>query len=277
MASPVNGRSIEVQLLRLSEFLTLFYCVAYEDRALVVGYDLPRELTRLASDWREIKRARTSGAGTCPVDLPGRESGERKPSAGWRPRLILKRVTPNVTFIEFTGHRISRYRGEFLDLSNLAQALTGRHWPLVEALKTFAGEEIEEHADGSITPDSIGSVRHHVHAIVSLAKALVGHFDCLHPVSRRRGGHLSETRLFSRPADLRGLISLSSGSRLPPCRKIGSAHAPPPPSAVGGPGARPAPSDTLIVVANTQRCSCFRGYKRFSRPSASNMSRTRRP
>jgi hypothetical protein len=198
LGAPVNGRSIEVQLLPLSEFLTLFYCVAYEDRALVVGYDLPRELTRLASDWREIKKSENVGGWKLVLwTYRDGESGERKPSAGWRPRLILKRVTPNVTFIEFTGHRISRYRGEFLDLSNLAHALTGRHWPLVEALKTFAGEEIEEHADGWITPDSIGSVRHHVYAIVSLAKALVGHFDCLHPVSRRRGGHLSETRLFS--------------------------------------------------------------------------------
>ena len=61
LGTPVNGRSIKVQLLPLSEFLKLFYCVAYEDRSLIIGYDLPRELTRLASDWHEIKKGEKVG------------------------------------------------------------------------------------------------------------------------------------------------------------------------------------------------------------------------
>jgi hypothetical protein len=127
------------------------------------------------------------------------KTGKQRPSAGWRPRIILKRVAPNVTFIEFTGRRGSLYRGEFLDLSNLAHALTGRHWTLHEALCGFTGEVIGRHGEyGRITPDSIAHCRQDVQATVSLAETLLDLFDRLHPVSRRRrGGHLSETHLYS--------------------------------------------------------------------------------
>ena len=200
LGTPVNGRSIKVQLLPLSEFLKLFYCVAYEDRSLIIGYDLPRELTRLAAFWREIKKGEKVGGWKLALwTYLDPNTGKQSPSAGWRPQIILKRVAPNVTFIEFTGRRGSRYRGEFLDLSNLAHALTGRHWMLAEALGCFPGERIDKHVEhGRITPDCIDYRRREAYAIVRLAETLVDLFDRLHPVSRRRlGGFVNETRLFS--------------------------------------------------------------------------------
>ena len=111
MGTPVNGRSIKVQLLPLSEFLKLFYCVAYEDRSLIIGYDLPRELTRLASDWHEVKKGENVGG----WKLASGPIGTRTPASSGRaqvggPSYHLKRVAPNVTFIEFTGRRGSRYQ-----------------------------------------------------------------------------------------------------------------------------------------------------------------------
>jgi hypothetical protein len=200
LGTPINGRSIKVKLLPLSEFLKLFYCVAYGDRSLIIGYDLPRELTRLASDWCEIKKGENVGGWKLVLwTFRDPKTGEQKPSAGWRPRIILKRVAPNVTFIKFTGRRGSRYQGEFLDLSNLAHALTGRHWKLTEALSAFTCEVIDKHIEqGRITPGHVKNCRRDVHTTVRLAEALVGLFDRLHPVSRRHlGGHVSETRLFS--------------------------------------------------------------------------------
>jgi hypothetical protein len=197
---PVNRRSIKVQLLPLSEFLKVFYCIAYEDRALVIGYNLPRALTRLASDWHEVKKGKYVGAWKLVLwTFQDPNTGKRRPSAGWRPRIILKRVTPDVTFIAFAERRGSRYRGEFLDLANLAHALTGRHWTLADALSTFAGETVERHRDyGRITPNQIDYCRRDVHATVQLAGRLVSLFDRLHPVSRGRpGGFVSEARLFS--------------------------------------------------------------------------------
>jgi hypothetical protein len=125
-------------------------------------------------------------------------TGKQRPSAGWRPRIILKRVTPDVTFITFAERRASRYRGEFLDLANLAHALTGRHWTLADALSTFTGETVERHRHyGRMTPDQIDYCRRDVNATVQLAGRLVSLFD-RHPVSRSRpGGFVSEARLFS--------------------------------------------------------------------------------
>jgi hypothetical protein len=227
LGTPVNGRSITVRLLPLSEFLKLFYCVAYEDRSLIIGYDLPRELTRLASDWHEIKKGEKVGGWKLALwTYLDPNTGKQRPSAGWRPQVILKRVAPNVTFIEFTGRRGSLFRGEFLDLSNLVHALTGRHWTHDEAISVFTTKVIDNHAElGPMTPECIDHTRRGTHATVLLAKALVDLFDRLHPVSRRNpNGYLSEARLFSPGGLARAYLTASGFSapavpkdRLGPC------------------------------------------------------------
>ena len=200
LGTPINGRSVKVQLLPLSEFLKLFYRIACEDRAMVIGYNIPRLLTRLASDWREIKKGKHIGGWRLYLwTYRDPNTGKRLPSAGWRPSIICKRIAPDVIFTEFAGRRGSRYRGEFPDLANLARTLTGRRWALGEALSAFIGEVIDERRDcGRIALDDIAHCRRVAHGIVGLAKALIGLFDRLHPVSRGcPGGFVSETRLFS--------------------------------------------------------------------------------
>ena len=197
LGTPVNGRSIEVELLPLSQFLKLFYHIAYDDGALVIGHNLPFGLARLASSWHEVKKGENVGGWKLALwTYHDPKTRRQQPSAGWRPYIILKRAAPNVTFIEFTGRRGSTYRGEFLDLANLARALTGRQWTFAEALKAFAGELVDQPIeDGRITPDRISYCRCNVHATVKLGGALVGLFDRLHPVSRYYvGGYVSETR-----------------------------------------------------------------------------------
>jgi hypothetical protein len=151
LGTPVNGRSIKVELLPLSQFLKLFYRIAHDDCALIIGHNLPFGLARLASSWHEVKKGENVGGWKLVLwTFQDPKTGRQQPSAGWRPCIILKRATPNVAFIEFTGRRRSRrrhgslYRGEFLDLANLARALTGRQWTFAEALKAFTGEVIDQ-------------------------------------------------------------------------------------------------------------------------------------
>jgi hypothetical protein len=222
LGTPVNGRSIEVELLPLSQFLKLFYRIAYDDGALVIGHNLPFGLARLASSWHEVKKGENVGGWKLVLwTFQDPKTGKHSPA-----RVGVKRVVPNVTFIEFTGRRGSTYRGEFLDLANLARALTGRQWTFAEALKAFAGELVDQPIeDGRITPDRISYCRCDVHATVKLGGALVGLFDRLHRVSRRYlGGRVSETRLFSPGGLARAYLTAAGFSppavpedRLGPC------------------------------------------------------------
>jgi hypothetical protein len=219
-----NEPRVRVELLPLSQFLKLFYRDAYKHRALVIGFNLAFDLSRLAADWHEVKKGANIGAWHLDLwTFRDPLTGELRPSAGFRPGVILKRKTPDVVFIEFTGRRAdkegakgSRYRGEFPDLSNLAHALTGRHWTLSEALAAFTGEVLDKDVEhGRITPDYIDYCRRDVRATVSLAKALLELFDCLHPVSRGAGGRLSEARLYS-PGGLARAYLTAAGFSPPP-------------------------------------------------------------
>jgi hypothetical protein len=228
-----DERSVVVELLPRTRFLKLFYRIAYEDRGLVVGYNLAFALTRLATRWRQVKKGRNVGAWHLDLwTFRDPVTGEERPSAGWRPAVIIKRKAPDVVFIEFTSRRAdregakgSRYRGEFLDLSNFARPLTGRHWTLPEALSVFAGEVLDKDtAHGRITPEAIDYRRAEVRAIVSLGGRLIGLLDILHPVSRGAGGHLSETHLYSPGGLARAYLAAAGFStpvvqedRLGPC------------------------------------------------------------
>jgi hypothetical protein len=207
---------VVVQLVPLSHFLKLFFGIAYRDRAVVIGFNLAFALSRLAALWGAVKKGDNVGGWKLTLwTYRDPATGEARPSAGWRPNIILKRAAPNVTFIEFNGRRAdsegakgSRYRGEFLDLSNLAHALTGRHWTLAEALAAFTGEVLESQPDnGHVTCDAIKHCRDRLRATVSLAGALLELFDRLHPVSRGAGGHLSETHLYSPGGLARGYFT----------------------------------------------------------------------
>ena len=95
LGTPINGRSIKVGLLPLLQLLKLFYRVAYDDRALIIGHNLPFGLARLASDWHEVKKGKNVGAWKLDLwTFQDPNTGKQRPSAGWRPGIILKRVTP---------------------------------------------------------------------------------------------------------------------------------------------------------------------------------------
>jgi hypothetical protein len=123
-------------------------------------------------------------------------TGEEHPSAGWRPKVFLKRVTPDVIFTEFdscrgaAGEAGSRYKGQFLDPANLLNGLTGRRWTLAEALPTFIGETLDrDGASGAIDGVAIDQCRKRLRATVLLTRTLIKLFDDLHPVSRGSRGY----------------------------------------------------------------------------------------
>jgi hypothetical protein len=188
---------ITVELLSLSEFLKLLFYVGYKDRGLIIAYGLPWVLSRLAADWDDVTKGPNAGAWQLSLwTYSDPVTGDKHPSAGWKPLVILKRVTPDVVFMEFTscrgakGEKGSRYKGQFFDPTNHLNGLTGRRWTFAEALPMFTGETLD-HDDGSgvIDPLAIDQCRKRLRATVLLAKTLIKLFDDLHPVSRGRRGH----------------------------------------------------------------------------------------
>jgi hypothetical protein len=227
-----DERRVVVQLLPLSGFLKLFYLVGYRDRGLVIGFDLASHLSRLATDWHEVKKGPNVGAWHLDLWMYfDAATGTMRPHV-WRPPVIISRKTADVVFIEFKGcpadrpgEKGSRYHGEFLDPANLARGLTGRHWTLPEALATFTGEVIDKGAEaGRVTSDTIDHCRAKLRATVSLTGAVIQIFDRLHPVSRGARGRLSETRIYSSGGPARSYLAAAGFSppavpedRIGPC------------------------------------------------------------
>ena len=192
-----EGPRVIVELLSLRDFLKRLFYVGYKDRGLIIGCGLPWVLSRLAADWDDVTKGPNAGAWQLSLwTYPDRVTGEEHPSAGWKPLVILKRVTPDVVFTEFTSCRGdergkgSRYKGQFFDPTNHLNGLTGRRWTLAEALPTFTGETLDrDNASGAIDPVAIDQYRNRLRATVSLTQTLIRLFDDLHPISRGSRGH----------------------------------------------------------------------------------------
>lgn len=202
----------------LSGFLKELYRITYQQRGLVVGFNLPFDFARLAARWGVSKSKRSAGGWSLTPWIYRDEIGriQRNP---FRPNLTIKKSGPRRNFQAFTNCKrdddaTASWKGEFLDLGTFAFALTSRNYSLASALKTFCGEELDKDVEhGIITPEYIGYARNDVKATVKLAKALVGIFD-LHPVSRAAGGRLSETQCYS-PASLAKAYLEAAGFRAP--------------------------------------------------------------
>jgi hypothetical protein len=159
----------------------------YERRALVVGYNLPFDLSRLATDWRYIpQHAEEFYRGGFSLGLLRRENG--MPS-GQHPRIELK------TLQKGAAMRWSRYktgrRGEkpqsylpvsnLLDASTLVWALMGHTYSLKRACQTLGcGSQKTETGDdghGIITADYVRYNRDDVLATSELTVRLLARYQ----------------------------------------------------------------------------------------------------
>ena len=202
-----------LKILTLREFRKLFYSVAYKARSLLVGFNLPFDLSRLGFD---VSAARNEFGGGFSlglwsyVDRTGTEQSDPH-----RPRITIKHLDSKRALISFTGRKGAdtsdlipedstsgkpqkgyRFRGHFLDLRTLTFALTDRGHSLKSACEAFGVErgKIETSGHGKITEEYIDYNRRDVEATVALAGKLLTEYD-LHPIS------LQETKAFS-PASI---------------------------------------------------------------------------
>ncbi len=189
-----------LQLLPLSEFVERFYLAAYKGRCRVVGFNLPFDVSRMASGFA---KARGRFAGGFSLNLSQYDDGTGRLRADrFRPNIAIKHIDSKRALKGFTGratpdkadripeHSPSgqpeegyKFRGHFLDLRTLVFALTDRGHSLESACRTFAVEhpktKAQEH--GTVTDEYIDYCRRDVRATAELDDRAMVEFK-RHPI-----------------------------------------------------------------------------------------------
>lgn len=196
------SKTLEIPLLLLTrrEFLKKFHKAVYKSRALLVGFNLPFDLSRLAI---AVRPARGRFAGGFSLALWSYiEDGVEKPSTR-RPSVGIKHIDSKRALKGFTARfgpddsdlipegsttgkpeKGYKFRGHMLDLRTLAFALTDRGYSLETACKAFGVEHGKQHVSrhGVVTNKYIDYNRRDVQATSELAVKLLAEY-VKHPIS----------------------------------------------------------------------------------------------
>src|SRR5574341_394255 len=185
-----------LRLLSQRDFLqTVFWKLAFKGRAVVVGFNLPFDLSRLARGVGEA-RGRSRGGFSFPFFTYQDAKGRTRENL-YRPRLIIQHVDSKRAFIRFSGRRVrdsselladhvepeqtgpEASRGRFLDLRRLTFALTGEGHTLDSAAAAFGTttrkQKGAEH--GVITPQYVDYNRQDVRVTLELLEKVREEFD----------------------------------------------------------------------------------------------------
>jgi hypothetical protein len=200
-AETVEEGRATLRLIPVSEFVDRIYRAAFEGRCLLVGFNLPFDLSRVACDFTNA-RGRFAGGFALELWSYTAESGSQHHNPH-RPRVAIKHIDSKRSLMGFTGcHNPDavdkipegsvsgepeadfNFRGHFLDLRTLAFALTDRSCSLETACKAFGVEHGKQHADrhGEIYPEYIDYNRRDVLATSELAVKLIEEYE-RHPIT----------------------------------------------------------------------------------------------
>lgn len=211
-ADVVEGNG-SLRLLSLAEFLDRFYRAAYKSRCLLVGFNLPFDLSRIAGDVAPA-RGRFAGGFSLGLWFYIDEFGQKQRHPH-RPRIGIKQMDSKRALKGFTGQNNPdksdlipegsetgkpekgyKFRGHFLDLRTLAFALTDQSYSLESACEAFRVEHGKQRAarHGEVTEEYIDYNRRDVLATSELAAKLIEEYN-------KHGLSLQVTKAYS-PASI---------------------------------------------------------------------------
>ena len=187
----------------MQEFLAIFYRTVYKGRCLLVAFNLPFDLSRLA---RDFSAARGRFAGGFSLELwPHIDNFGNEYKNQFRPRIGIKHIDSKRALKGFTGRNGCdpedlipegsengepepgyKFRGHFLDLRTLAFALTDKSYSLESACEAFEVEHRKQRAKlhGTVSEEYIDYNRRDVLATAELAEKLLAEYD-KHPINLR--------------------------------------------------------------------------------------------
>lgn len=189
-----------LKLFTCAEFLERLYKAAYKGRCLIVGFNLPFDLSRVATDSASA-RGRFAGGFSIGMGSYVDETGRERPDRH-RPRVGIKHIDSKRALKGFTSRRSPdaidlipegsetgkpepgyKFRGHFLDLRTLAFSLTDRGYSLETACEAFGVEHGKQHAarHGTVSDEYIDYNRRDVLATYELAVKVLEEYD-RHPI-----------------------------------------------------------------------------------------------
>lgn len=189
-----------LQLLSQREFLQqIFWKWAFQQGAVVVGYNLPFDLSRLARHAGQARRSKPRGGKHRPASGASMDEfslrlyeyldeNQTRQENRFRPRLAIRHLDRKKAFIRFRGRKTAdpqektsdgNQRGRFLDLHTLTHALADRDLTLDEAAKLFGTATRKQHgvALGTVTAETIDYNRQDVRVTQELLDKLLEEFD----------------------------------------------------------------------------------------------------
>jgi hypothetical protein len=209
----VADSKAELRLLTLSEFLDKFHRAAYKSRCLLVGFNLPFDLSRIAGDFASA-RGRFAGGFSLGLWFYRDELGRIRRHQN-RPRIGIKHIDSKRALKGFTarnnpdeadlipeGSETGKpekgyiFRGHILDLRTLAFALTDESYSLESACEAFGVEHLKQRATrhGEVTEEYIDYNRRDVLATSELPVKLLKEYE-------KHGLSLQVTKAYS-PASI---------------------------------------------------------------------------
>lgn len=206
----VEDSSDELQLYSHSEFIKEVLWKSVQAGAMLVGFNLPFDLSRVAVQW---STADNGGWSFIYSLQTSNKTGEIEPNPD-RPRITVKSKDSKSAFISLVKPRKPKEwpRGRFLDLRTLAWSLRSQSYSLERACKEFnVPGKLKHEPTGRITLPEIEYCRQDVRATTDLLNAIKEEFD-LHPIQ------LDPDRAFS-PASI-AKAYLKSMNVKPPAEKF---------------------------------------------------------
>ena len=178
-----SGADRKLRILSRAEFVERVFWESVRAGALIVGFNLSFDISRIAVRWAA---ARNGGFSFVLSQLSKKHVENRH-----RPRI---RIAPlngvaeqfELTAVKQKSEQSKWRRGRFLDLHTLAFALTDNSYSLASAIRAFKSQpdKMEYKPTGTVSKKELTYARRDVHATLGLLNALKQEYD-LHPIPLR--------------------------------------------------------------------------------------------
>jgi hypothetical protein len=173
---------LKLALYSRSIFLKKVFWKAIQRGSLIVAFNAPFDLSRIAVDWG---RASDGGWSLMLSQWLNPKTGQLEEDT-FRPRIVVKSLNSKTAFISLRFPRPNKQLwpiGRFLDLRTLGWALHNRSHSLKKACKKFnATEQKKNHTpSGRVTKEDIDYARQDVKCTTALLNAMKREFD-RHPI-----------------------------------------------------------------------------------------------